>query len=87
MADPNSHDYDLLDRLAEEFAARYRRGERPSVEEFAARHPLLAADIRDLLPVLAELEQVNEELGAESAPAAPPSLQQLGAQTFTPGTQ
>jgi serine/threonine protein kinase/Flp pilus assembly protein TadD len=73
---PNSHDYDLIDRLADEFAARYRRGERPSVQEYADRYPHLAAEIRELLPAMVEIEQVKEDLGDEAAPA--PALQQLG---------
>ena len=47
---------DPLDALAEEFAERCRRGEAPSVEEYAARHPELAEEIRRLLPTVAFLE-------------------------------
>src|SRR4051794_28952725 len=32
-------DRDPLERLAEEFAQRYRRGERPSPAEYAAKYP------------------------------------------------
>src|SRR5207302_1027069 len=60
----------LLVRLGDEFAARYRRGERPTVQEYAARHPELAQDIRDLFPALVELEQVKEDSSyVEAAPA------------------
>jgi hypothetical protein len=55
----SSPDYDLLDRVAEEFAERWRRGERPSVGEYAERYPDLADDLRDLLPALAELERAE----------------------------
>src|SRR5262245_23189000 len=55
----SSPDYDLLDRVAEEFAKRWRRGERPSVGEYAERYPALADDLRDLLPALAELERAD----------------------------
>jgi serine/threonine protein kinase len=48
---------DRLDRLAEEFVERYRRGERPDWREYLARHPDLADDIRDLLPALIRIEQ------------------------------
>ena len=41
MAIDDSQGYDLLDRLAEEFAGRYRRGERPALEEYVDRHPEL----------------------------------------------
>ncbi len=36
-----------LERLAEEFAERYRRGERPPLTEYTARHPELAKEIRE----------------------------------------
>ena len=40
MSSPDSApDYDLLDRLVEEFNDRLRRGERPAVQEFCDRHP------------------------------------------------
>ena len=38
---------DPLDQLAEEFAERYRRGERPSLTEYTERYPELADQIRD----------------------------------------
>ena len=42
MSTSDSGQYDLLDRLAEEFAARFRRGERPALE--GATVKLLASD-------------------------------------------
>jgi hypothetical protein len=33
----SSRDYDRFDQLAEEFAERYRRGERPSLEEYVSQ--------------------------------------------------
>jgi WD40 repeat protein len=51
----------LFNGLVDEFAERYRRGERPSLEEYTDRYPQLAADIRDLFPALAEIEQVKDE--------------------------
>src|SRR5947199_406076 len=56
MTDASSQP-DLLTRLAEEFAERYRRGERPGPAEYAARYPELAADIRALFPALMALEE------------------------------
>jgi WD40 repeat protein/serine/threonine protein kinase len=77
----HSADFVLLTRLADEFAERYRRGERPSLAEYVERYPHLAADIREVFPALAEVEQVKEDhqeaLGQEAAPPAP-ALQQLG---------
>jgi WD40 repeat protein/serine/threonine protein kinase len=81
MADDSSERFVLLNRLAEEFAARYRRGERPALAEYIARHPELADDIRDLFPALAEVEQVREERQEVSEPAATgplPPLERLG---------
>ncbi|HEY3391593.1 MAG TPA: hypothetical protein VGK58_02720, partial [Lacipirellulaceae bacterium] len=39
-------DEELLADLADDFAARLRRGEHPSVEEYTAEHPALAERIR-----------------------------------------
>jgi eukaryotic-like serine/threonine-protein kinase len=75
---------DPVERLAESFQARLRRGERPSLEEYVARCPERADDIRDLFPALVELEQLKpdiqvmtstpEQPAAEIGPAArPPS--------------
>jgi WD40 repeat protein/serine/threonine protein kinase len=61
---------DPLVRLAEEFAERYRRGERPSVTEYAVRYPALAADIRDLFPALAMIEEFGSVAGPASGPRA-----------------
>ena len=41
-----------LEKLAEEFAERVRRGERPSLTEYTGRHPELAEEIRQLFPAL-----------------------------------
>jgi WD40 repeat protein/serine/threonine protein kinase len=60
MSDADSSPDDRLDRLAEAFLARLRRGERPSISEFEALHPELAAEIRDLFPALVEVEGLKE---------------------------
>lgn len=52
--------YDPLDRLAEEFAARFRRGERPSLEEYTDRYPDLADEIRERFPASATVERAEE---------------------------
>ncbi len=46
----------LLGQLADEFTARVRAGQMPEVEEYAAKHPGLAARIRELFPTLMLLE-------------------------------
>jgi WD40 repeat protein/serine/threonine protein kinase/tetratricopeptide (TPR) repeat protein len=71
----------LLARLADEFAARYRAGERPSLQEYIDRHPGLAEDIRELFPAMVEIEQVKEDGQAaaeRTAAPAPPASRQLG---------
>ncbi len=68
--------YARLDRLATEFAARYRRGERPSLKEYADRYPELAAEIHDVFPAMVGLEQAEQirhgQSDAGPADAAPP---------------
>lgn len=55
----SSADRDPLDRLAEEFVARYRAGERPPLSEYAARLPDRADEVHDLFPALVELEHLK----------------------------
>jgi serine/threonine protein kinase/WD40 repeat protein len=81
MAGDNSEGYVLLTRLADEFATRYRRGERPSLQEYIDRYPELADDIRELFPAMVELEQVKEDHREAEQPQAAhslPPLEQLG---------
>jgi hypothetical protein len=70
MATDDSECMVLLNRLAEEFAARYRKGERPPLKEYIDRHPELTKEIRDVFPALVEMERVkvvprNGQLRAE----------------------
>ena len=58
-ADPSSADGSPLGRLAEEFVERHRRGEHPSLTEYASRYPDLADEIRDLFPALVVMEQLK----------------------------
>ena len=51
-----------IEILAEEFLDLKRRGERPTISEYAERHPELADEIRDLFPALLMME----DLGADS---------------------
>src|SRR5262245_20031071 len=60
---------DRVDQLAEEFLIRFRQGERPSVEEYTARYPAYATQIRDLFPALLVLEQAAP--GSESESGRP----------------
>jgi serine/threonine protein kinase len=52
-----SCDRDPIEQLAEAFVERYRRGERPSLTEYAQAYPDLAEQIRDLFPALVLIEE------------------------------
>src|SRR6516164_7447203 len=70
MARPGGAEDDgdlLLNRLADEFAARQRRGEQPSLREYCDRYPELAEDIRSLFPAMVELELAKADAGPELA--------------------
>jgi WD40 repeat protein/serine/threonine protein kinase len=78
LAESNSDREALLNRLIDEFAARYRRGERPALGEYADKYPELASEIRDLFPALVDIEQIKQDAGdIEPEPIAPP-FQELG---------
>jgi serine/threonine protein kinase/WD40 repeat protein len=83
MADFSDERFVLLNRLADEFAGRYRRGERPSLDEYIARHPDLADDIREFFPVMVDLEQAKADQDRSNTPGpnasvSLPPLRQLG---------
>jgi WD40 repeat protein/serine/threonine protein kinase len=59
-----------VDVLAEEFLARERGGERPTVEEYARRRPDLAHEIRRLFPLLRMLEGTKRGTGEGAEPDA-----------------
>jgi serine/threonine protein kinase len=72
---------DPLGQLADEFLERYRRGERPALTDYAARHPDLAEQIRELFPALVMMEAVRPGPptavgagGSGGAAASPPRL-------------
>src|SRR4051794_2837090 len=54
---PTPSDLGPVDRLAEEFLDRHRRGERPEIAEYVARHPEWADEIREVFPALVMMEQ------------------------------
>jgi WD40 repeat protein len=59
-----------VERLAEEFLDRKRRGERPTLREYVERHPELADEIRDLFPALLMMEDLGESSGGTTGPPA-----------------
>src|SRR5574341_409869 len=68
-----------VDLLAEEFLSRHRRGERPSIDEYARQRPDLAAEIREVFPTLLLIEDLGKE------PAGPPSPDPLAASASPAG--
>ena len=67
MSEPTL-DRDPFEAVADSFLARFRAGERPSIADYAARHPELADQIRRLLPALVLVEQ---DLSVDDDDAAP----------------
>src|SRR5262245_43617837 len=78
----SSAGYERFEELAEEFAARFRRGERPSLQEYIDRCPEFADEIRELFPALVKGERLKvdgpERHDTENAAAAVPPLGQVG---------
>src|SRR5262245_65442258 len=59
MSSPSSESRsELVRELAEEFIGRYRKGERPPLKEYIDRHPDLAAEIKEVFPAMAMMENI-----------------------------
>lgn len=58
MAKPRP-EHASVDDVAEEFARRWRNGERPSVEEYMKRYPRWTTEIQDLLPAVQMMEELK----------------------------
>jgi serine/threonine protein kinase/WD40 repeat protein len=71
---------DLFNELANEFAERYRLGERPPLTEYTLRYPDLADEIRELFPALVMMEEFGS--GAGSVASRP--LAGLGKESAAP---
>jgi serine/threonine protein kinase/WD40 repeat protein len=70
--------YELLDQLADEFAERFRRGERPTLKEYMDRYPELAGDIGELLPALVEIAQADQGRKESAAFLRTTTAEQVG---------
>lgn len=73
--------YATVDILASDFVARYRNGDRPTIEEYADRHPELREPIRRVFPLVLSVEKVKVDQQAEhdgSATLAGRVLERLG---------
>ncbi len=80
MSDPST-ERDPFEALAAEFVERQRRGEDPSVSEYAAKHPELADQIRELFPTIAAMERLKinkEQSGSGRASLGATTLERLG---------
>ena len=66
-------EFDPVDVLVDEFLDRHRRGERPSLTEFAQEHPEHAERIRSLVPAMLVLE----DFGGSGSARSPTSLLRL----------
>src|SRR5437588_6166427 len=83
MSHSSGSNSEIVLELAEEFLERYRKGQRPPLREYIDRHPELAAEIKDVFPAMAMMENIavaDESLEAEASRGVQPhgSLQQLG---------
>jgi serine/threonine protein kinase len=70
----SSADLDPVEALAAEFAERHRRGERPSIDDYAARHPELAEQIRAFFPAMALIEDLKPGTADETGSFAGPPV-------------
>jgi serine/threonine protein kinase/WD40 repeat protein len=80
MSDAKSQP-EQLGSLMDDFVACYRRGERPSVTEYAERHPELAGEIRELFPSLVLMERAGSDddgLSSGTVTADGRTLERLG---------
>ena len=77
-----SEAWEEVERLAQEFVERRRRGEKPSIEEYMAAHPRLAAEIQDLFRTLLIVEDLGASATSAAAAASPaessPGIQEIG---------
>ena len=70
-----------IEVLASEFADKVRQGQNPSIESYVERYPEMEAEIRDLFPMVAALEQLKSDRESEVLRAQLPDqfkLKQLG---------
>ena len=78
----SSDDQHPVEVLAEEFLARKRRGENPSIQEYAEKYPDWADDIAEIFPAMELMEDfkpASEDMADGSAEGRPaiPELEQV----------
>lgn len=59
----NAAETEQFGRITDEFLGAVRAGKEPDVEEYAARYPQFAEDIRDLIPTLVLMESAKSQCG------------------------
>jgi eukaryotic-like serine/threonine-protein kinase len=69
-----SKNYERFDELAEEFARRYRDGEKPNLQEYVDRLPEMAEEIRELFPAFIEVDQLQEARQVQGTLEPPASV-------------
>jgi len=71
-----------LDRIAEEFVERARKGEHPSIDEYVQRYPDYEDGIREVFPLLSAIEGAKPPSGSGSlgrvAKGVDPEIKSLG---------
>ena len=75
------HERDPVEVLAAEYVERQRRGEHPTVDEYAAQHPHLSSRIREIFPAIAVVEKLKAERSRRSIGRSLPTcnaLERLG---------
>ena len=80
MSEPDD-ERDPLEVLAAEFVERQRKGQCPSISEYAVKHPELAAEIEEFFPTIAALEELKshkEEASGARASLGALKLERLG---------
>jgi WD40 repeat protein/serine/threonine protein kinase len=73
--------FELVGKLGEEFVERFRRGERPRIGEYTDKYPDYAAEIEEVFPALAMMEDLAPERTEDPAPAPAASPASLGSLT------
>src|SRR5947208_15207002 len=73
----SSDERNPVEELAEEFAERHRRGERPSIDEYTARYPQWAVEIGELFPALLVMEKLKPAASDATGPFGVDSTQPL----------
>lgn len=75
---PTAEERDPVEQLAEEFLARFRRGDQPDVMEYARNHPELAERIHRLFPTLLVMEKIGAATPLVVDRSVPAGLARIG---------